>query len=103
MFHMTTLQLYKVAWVGVLGENRNTLSSQHLRMLTVLELLTCLTAVLLLCIPIRDWRQRRLRGGLPLPPGPKGLPIIGNMLDFSVPTHLTDWANKYGTSQLSDV
>ena len=48
-------------------------------MLTVPELLTCFTVVLLLRISIRDWRQRRLRGGLPLPPGPKGLPIIGRL------------------------
>jgi hypothetical protein len=73
------------------------------RMLTAPELLTCLTVVLLLRVSIRDWRQRRLRGGLPLPPGPKGLPIIGNMLDFGVSAPLTDWAKKYGTSQLSDV
>ncbi|KXN82772.1 O-methylsterigmatocystin oxidoreductase [Leucoagaricus sp. SymC.cos] len=48
-------------------------------------------------------RKRRSRGSLPLPPGPKGWPIIGNMLDM--PTEFewktyNEWCKKYGTDIL---
>lgn len=73
-------------------------------MLTMLELLIFFAFVLLLSVCIRVWKQRRLRGGLPLPPGPEGLPILGNVLDLDVSApwlSYTDWAKKYGTSQSS--
>ncbi|KAG1841703.1 cytochrome P450 [Suillus subalutaceus] len=50
-------------------------------------------------ISIRVWKQRRLRRGLPLPPGPKRLPILGNVSDLNVFEPwltYTDWAKKYG-------
>lgn len=57
-------------------------------MLTVPELLIFFAFLLLLSVCNRAWKQRRLRGGLPLPPGlppgPKGLPILGNVLDLDV-------------------
>ncbi|KAG0706787.1 cytochrome P450 [Suillus ampliporus] len=68
-------------------------------MLRIPELLIFSTFLLLLSISIRVRRQRRQRGGLPLPPGPKGLPILGNVLDLdaSAPWRsYTDWAKKYG-------
>ncbi|KAJ8581708.1 cytochrome P450 [Rhizopogon salebrosus TDB-379] len=68
-------------------------------MLTALRLLMCFEVVSLLYIFIRAWRKRRLRGGLPLPPGPKGLPILGNVLDLDVSEpwlSYTEWAKKYG-------
>lgn len=68
-------------------------------MLTMLELLIFFAFVLLLSVCIRVWKQRRLRGGLPLPPGPEGLPILGNVLDLDVSApwlSYTDWAKKYG-------
>lgn len=55
--------------------------------------------LLLLSVSVRVWKQRRLRGGLPLPPGPEGLPILGNVLDLNISApwlSYTDWAKKYG-------
>ncbi|KAF8879264.1 cytochrome P450 [Infundibulicybe gibba] len=56
-------------------------------------LAVCLSTVLYLA----SWRANARR--LPLPSGPKGLPLIGNLLD--VPTQyqrfvFNDWAKKYG-------
>ena len=43
---------------------------------------------------------RRGRHALPLPPGPKGLPLIGNLLDIPLdkPWKVYDsWSKQYGT------
>lgn len=46
------------------------------------------------------WKKRNL----PYPPGPKGYPIIGNLLDiptgFQWKTYI-EWAKKYGEQQLT--
>ncbi|KAI0289360.1 cytochrome P450 [Russula brevipes] len=39
-------------------------------------------AVLLFLVTVRGIRDHRRRGGLPYPPGPRSLPIIGNLLDI---------------------
>lgn len=41
-----------------------------------------LLAVLSLLVVIRSICDYRRRGGLPYPPGPRPLPIIGNLLDI---------------------
>ena len=43
--------------------------------------------------------KRRNPKGLPLPPGPKGYPIIGNLLDFPIDHQwmvYDKWTKKYG-------
>ncbi|KAI6025694.1 cytochrome P450 [Pisolithus orientalis] len=44
-------------------------------------------------------RNRALRNGLPLPPGPRGLPFVGNVLDIDISTPWTtyeQWGKRYG-------
>lgn len=57
--------------------------------------------VLCLGFALHTWRQRRLRGGLPLPPGPPGLPLVGNTFDLNT-THpwlsYEKWGKQYGAS-----
>lgn len=70
------------------------LSRRNPTMLTVLLVLAFLLATVL-------WK-RTARSALPLPPGPKPLPLIGNM--FDMPTKrigpaLRELGNKYGTSR----
>lgn len=48
---------------------------------------------------VLKWRQYRLRRGLPLPPGPTGLPLVGNVFDLN-PQHpwlsYEQWGKQYG-------
>ncbi|KAI6155467.1 cytochrome P450 [Pisolithus tinctorius] len=58
-------------------------------------------SALLICLAfaVKRWRRRALRNGLPLPPGPKGLPLVGNLLDinFTAPwTTYEQWGKRYG-------
>jgi len=48
-------------------------------------------------VALRQWAKR---GSLPLPPGPKGWPLIGNMLNMPNDNFLetyNEWGQKYGT------
>ena len=46
------------------------------------------------------WLQKRSKSTLPYPPGPKGYPLIGNLLDFPVGAPLweglADMARQHG-------
>ncbi|KAI6025692.1 cytochrome P450 [Pisolithus orientalis] len=58
-------------------------------------------SALLICLAfaVKRWGRRALRNGLPLPPGPKGLPLVGNLLDinFAAPwTTYEQWGKRYG-------
>ena len=53
------------------------------------------------CILFRQWRKGKTSNpkGLPLPPGPKGFPLIGNMFDMPVNKPwlvYEDWCKTYG-------
>jgi cytochrome P450 len=48
--------------------------------------------------PVETHRERRYQVGTGRPPGPKGLPFLGNLLDFSrdVLRYYREWAQQYG-------
>ncbi|KAI6004482.1 cytochrome P450 [Pisolithus orientalis] len=52
-----------------------------------------------LVFAIKRWRNKSLRNGLPLPPGPRGLPLVGNVLDIDISAPWTTyqrWGKRYG-------
>ncbi|KAF9223387.1 cytochrome P450 [Gyrodon lividus] len=54
-----------------------------------------------LCFTIvrKAWRKRALRNGLPLPPGPTSLPLIGNVFDLNIAEpwlSYEQWGKQYG-------
>lgn len=56
-------------------------------------------------IILRSGRNSRRRGGLPLPPGPRGfLPFVGNIgsmpADYQWLTY-AEWAKQYGQLQIT--
>ena len=61
------------------------------------QLSTTGIVLLILALIILSWSSRRARP--PLPPGPKGWPLIGNLLDIPMANFgatYTKWAQKYG-------
>ncbi|KAF9238500.1 cytochrome P450 [Melanogaster broomeanus] len=59
-----------------------------------------------LCFTVvfKAWRKRALRNGLPLPPGPKGLPLIGNVFDINSSEpwlSYEQWGKQYGKWRLT--
>ncbi|KAI6133452.1 cytochrome P450 [Pisolithus croceorrhizus] len=63
------------------------------KLFAVITLTTC--AVLTL----RKWRNRILRNGLPLPPGPRGLPLVGCLFDIDIASPWTTyerWGKHFG-------
>lgn len=63
--------------------------------ISFLLIITCLS----FWLRSRAQYHRRNPGGFPLPPGPKGLPIIGNVFDMPKSDEwliMTKWGKKYG-------
>jgi hypothetical protein len=69
--------------------------------MTYLTILLDLFAFLLFIASVRVIRDYRRRGGLSYPPGPRPLPIIGNLLDIPTDSSwlaYTEYSKTYGTS-----
>jgi hypothetical protein len=49
---------------------------------------TSLVLPVLFALPAWYWLRERSKSVLPRPPGPKGYPLIGNLLDFPTDTPL---------------
>lgn len=55
--------------------------------------------VFCVAVALNAWRQHRVRDGLPLPPGPTGLPWFGNVfaIDAAHPwLSYEQWGKQYG-------
>jgi hypothetical protein len=71
----------------------------------LINAIDCLAIFLFLYL-LFVFRDHRRRGGLPYPPGPPPLPMIGNILDIPQDTPWTayvDMSRKYGTHNIIDV
>jgi hypothetical protein len=65
---------------------------------------TTFASILAVLLAVLWWKTRKT--DLPLPPGPRGWPIIGNLLDRPQRQEwltYSDWGRRYGMSALSEI
>lgn len=83
----------------VVGQPAWPLKSTMYSLLSIVDILVLLSFL----VALRAVRDYRRRGGLPYPPGPRPLPIVGNL--FHVPTEFTwlaytRFAKDYGMNDV---
>jgi hypothetical protein len=80
----------------MLHQRKNFTCSSTLNSMPI-QILTPSVVVLALALILLYWASKQSR--LPLPPGPKGWPLIGNLIDVPRAKFVesyTKWAQKYG-------